>query len=121
VGILVKEANNNAFGFDLNLMREIQFTEYRAENEDHYKWHEDLSWRVNKASHRKLSVVIQLSDQGDYEGGDLELQHEAPEPEALKRQGTVIVFPSFHSHRVTPITKGVRYSLVAWYEGPKFK
>ena len=118
---MVKVANNNAFGFDLNLMREIQFTEYKAEDEGHYNWHEDLFWKTGDQCHRKLSVVIQLSDPNDYEGGELELEHEPPEAMTLKKQGTVIVFPSFCSHRVTAMTKGVRHSLVGWYEGPKFK
>ena len=74
--------------------------------------------------HRKLSMVIQLSDPKDYEGGILEIhanEHYPPPPDELKRRGTIVVFPSFLRHRVIPVTKGVRYSLVAWIEGPHFR
>lgn len=121
---LFREANYNAFGFDLSVLREVQFTEYQARPDgrmDRYKWHEDLNWTVNTPHRRKLSIVIQLSDSGDYEGGDLQLQRDPPNAEQLRVRGTVIVFPSFHFHQVTPVTKGVRYSLVGWHEGPAFR
>lgn len=116
---------NVAFGFDINLFHEIQFTEYDSEDNGHYGWHEDLRWvpppDVNV--HRKLSFVMQLSDPSTYEGGDLEMQiaDGRPNVEDLKVKGTTIVFPSFVKHRVTPVTKGKRYSLVTWYEGPPFR
>lgn len=116
---------NVAFGFDLNVFHEIQFTEYDAEDNGHYGWHEDLTWipRGEVESQRKLSFVMQLSDPSTYEGGDLELQikETSPLPEHLRLRGTTMVFPSFIKHRVTPVTKGKRYSLVTWYEGPPFK
>jgi len=118
---LVKTANNSAFGFDLNFLKEIQFTEYDSTDKGHYDWHEDVFWKGNTSHHRKLSIVIQLTDPDEYEGGELELEHEPPEQMALRQQGTVIVFPSFHPHRVTNITKGIRHSIVGWYEGPKFR
>jgi PKHD-type hydroxylase len=116
---------NVAFGFDLNIFHEVQFTEYDAEDSGHYGWHEDLKWvpAANTESQRKLSLVIQLSDPASYEGGDLELQinDNSPLPENLRAIGTTMVFPAFTKHRVTPVTKGKRYSLVTWYEGPPFK
>lgn len=115
------EANNNAFGFNIGTMREMQFTEYSATDAQHYDWHEDLTWRNNTPSHRKLSCVIQLSDPDSYVGGDLEVEKEPPNPTTLRQRGTVIVFPCFLKHRVVPVTKGVRFSLVTWCEGPKFR
>ncbi len=114
-------ANINAFGFDLSVLREIQFTEYNCEQTGHYDWHEDLTWTNPKPYHRKLSLVVQLSDSEDYEGCNLELEREPPKQEELRTKGTIIVFPGFMKHRVSLITKGTRYSLVAWYEGPKFR
>ena len=72
---------------------------------------------------RKLSVSINLSDPNTYEGGQFEMDlGEGPFVlEEMNRQGTIIVFPSDTQHRVTPVTKGVRYSLVNWFEGPAFK
>ena len=116
-------SNRNAFGFDLDYVHEIQFTEYTAEDKGHYNWHEDLEWMDNRAFHRKVSFICQLSDPATYEGGKLEMQ--LPDgsklPEAAYNQGSIMVFPSFWKHRVTAVTKGKRYSLVAWYEGPQFR
>jgi PKHD-type hydroxylase len=117
---------NVAFGFNLNMFYEIQFTEYNSEANGFYGWHEDLLWvpPEGKNSQRKLSFVMQLTDPSEYEGGSLEFQipgQELPNPSILKKQGTAVVFPSFIKHRVTPVTKGVRYSLVTWYEGPPFQ
>lgn len=117
-------ANKNAFGVDIWHLHEMQFTEYKAEDQGFYTWHNDVLWESNNCSHRKLSMVIQLSDPKNYEGGELEIQPlhlDPPNPEILKKQGNVIVFPSFLMHRVTPVTKGTRYSLVAWIEGPKWR
>lgn len=120
---LFQQSNNRAFGFDLTYFSEIQFTEYSADYAGTYDWHEDTSWVKPKqpASHRKLSLVLQLSDPRDYDGGDLELDQSSPDPHKLRSRGAVLVFPSFLRHRVTPVTRGVRYSLVTWYEGPHFR
>jgi PKHD-type hydroxylase len=117
-------ANRNSFGVDLWHLHEMQFTEYRAEDEGCYNWHIDTMLQDPKPSQRKLSMVIQLSDPEDYEGGQLEIQPwfmEPPPADKLKGQGSVIVFPSLLHHRVTPVTKGTRYSMVAWMEGPKWR
>jgi PKHD-type hydroxylase len=68
-----------------------------------------------------LSVSIQLTDPSEYEGGDLYLYDEDKGMLMNKSQGTLILFPSFVLHEVTPITKGERNSLVAWITGPNFK
>lgn len=117
----VRYANTMAFGFDLWQIREVQFTEYDADELGHYDWHEDLSWKSTMNYHRKLSIVVQLSDPTEYEGGNLELAHEPPNQDELRQRGTVIVFPCFHRHRVSNVTKGKRFSLVAWMDGPKFR
>lgn len=122
---LFNQANKNAFGFDLSGFHEVQFTEYHAAESGKYDWHHDTHWADNVFAQRKASMVIQLSDAGSYEGGDLELLQEdcyhVPDKLALRQQGSVIVFPSFLRHRVVPVTQGVRYSLVTWCEGPCFR
>jgi PKHD-type hydroxylase len=71
---------------------------------------------------RKLSFSLVLSDSADYEGGALEFFTSSAGPsEAEQKRGRVIAFPSYMVHRVTPITKGVRKSIVFWVVGPKFK
>ncbi len=123
--VLFHDANKAAFGFNLAMFRDIQFTEYHSEDEGKYDWHIDTDWTNSNQYCRKLSMVIQLSDPADYEGGQLQLDVKAckehPPRDVIQEQGTVIVFPSFLLHRVTPVTSGVRYSLVTWMEGPNFR
>lgn len=118
------ECNKNAFGADLWNLTQIQFTEYKSEYSGKYEWHNDVNWDGQTMHHRKLSMVIQLTDPSEYEGADLEMQPlflGPPDREQLRQQGTVIVFPSFLMHRVTQITSGTRHSLVAWIDGPKWR
>lgn len=124
------EANARAFGFDLTTFYELQFTEYHATDKQHYDWHTDCDL-VNSTdvTTRKLSMVIQLSDPSDYEGGEFSLgapavdkDHNSPiKQELFKPQGSLLIFPSFIYHRVTPVTQGTRYSLVSWCRGPTFR
>ena len=65
--------------------------------------------------------LFQLSDPNDYVGGDLELTETAPLDPDVKTQGTFIYFPSFFRHRAHPVTRGTRYSIAAWFEGPKWR
>lgn len=121
----VIDANRNHFGFHLDYMRDVQFTTYHGDREDggKYDWHQDTFWLNPTQHHRKLSVTIQLSEPEEYSGGDFEIDPEFGilDQKEIKRRGTVIVFPSFLRHRVTPVTSGVRRSLVAWIEGPSFR
>jgi PKHD-type hydroxylase len=107
------EANETVFKSDLfGFTENLQFTEYE-EKGTYYDWHPDIGPGQNK---RKVSIIVQLSDPRDYEGGELELNNGKIET-LDKSQGTVILFPSFLLHRVTALTKGSRYSLVCWISG----
>lgn len=115
-------ANRQAFGFDLSLLEDIQYTEYDGSQQGYYNWHEDTFWGGPTCFDRKLSVVIQLSNPEEYEGGKFLLENiENPAEDELKQRGSVLVFPSPLRHMVEPVTKGHRKSLVAWVEGPKFR
>jgi PKHD-type hydroxylase len=70
---------------------------------------------------RKLSLVVQLSNPSDYSGGDLQIRSGHGEATVSKTQGTVIVFPSYLLHQVTPVTGGLRESLVLWSGGNSYK
>ena len=116
-----RKANRVSFGFDIVSVEAAQFTEYEAVQGGKYDWHQDVSWGNPALYGRKLSFVAQLSEPSDYEGGDFEF-FRTPSPGAdFRKRGAVLVFPSFLQHRVTPVTAGVRRSLVAWIEGPKFR
>lgn len=110
-------ANRESFGFSLNGFREFQYSEYR--DEGFYGWHQDVQWLQDRESQRKISVTVQLSDD-DYAGGDFEFHKDIPQPTGIRGIGTVIVFPSMFYHQVTPVTMGIRKSLVGWYEGACF-
>jgi len=115
---VITKLNVDYFNFDLfGFTESFQFTEYEAPS-GHYSKHIDS---IFNGIVRKLSFVLQLSDPKDYEGGELQI-HLGDTPEVMKKeQGTLIAFPSFTLHQVTPITEGKRYSLVGWITGKPFK
>lgn len=111
------QAVNRWFKYDLfGLVDEIQFARYTVG--DGFGWHLDAGG--GQTSTRKLSLSVQLCDGDEYAGGDLELCA-CPQLDPHRRRGTIIVFPSFLAHQVTPVTLGTRCSLVAWAHGPTFR
>lgn len=115
---LAIQINQQRYGFDLSGIYEpLQIAQYGVE--DFFDWHTDFS--NGHASNRKLSLSVQLSDASEYEGGHLQFQINQNQINAPKSKGTVVIFPSFIQHRVTPITSGIRKSLVAWITGPHFR
>jgi len=114
----IQEANKS-WGFTINsIIDSIQYTEY-YEGGGHYDWHMDMGDYPN--NHRKISLTIQLSDPNTYEGGDLEFWVGRNPDKAPREQSFAVLFPSYLMHRVTPITKGVRKSLVLWVGGDTFR
>ena len=111
--------NGNHFGFEGMQITELaQYTEY-AEG-GFYEWHVDND--INMAHEppvRKISMTCLLSPESEFEGGDLELQSE--DKVAKIKQGHAIFFASFIRHRVKPVTRGNRKSLVMWFGGTPFK
>ena len=115
----VTDINQSYYRFDLTHIQPLQFTTYTKETEGRYKPHIDLG---QAGAGRKLSFSLQLSDPFHHEGGSLQFLHLKNEPELAPRaRGKIIFFPSFLTHEVTPVTQGVRYSLVGWIAGPPFK
>jgi len=110
--------NEQYFKFDLyGFCEDIQFTEYGPKG-DHYKQHMD---KVLYGVSRKLSIVVQLTNPKDYKGGELQL-FEGGDPIVItKQQGMMTLFPSYMLHQVTPVTKGMRHTLVMWIGGKNFK
>jgi PKHD-type hydroxylase len=62
-----------------------------------------------------------MSDSADYEGCDLEVRTAHPIDKAPRERGTLMAFRANALHRVPPITRGTRKSLVAWAAGPEFR
>jgi PKHD-type hydroxylase len=111
--------NNDFFKFDLfGLVEGLQFTEYVGEECGKYDKHMDT---IFDGIVRKLSITVQLSEEDDYEGGEVILHIGSDNYTNTKDQGNLLAFPSFTLHEVRPVTKGTRYSLVAWVTGKPFK
>jgi PKHD-type hydroxylase len=118
-------ANDEMWGFDLrSASQEIQYTEYNSNELGKYEWHQDIG--PNEGSHRKISITVQLSDDIEYEGGDLCFWKGGPSLEenieyAPKSAGNVVIFPSYLMHSVKPVTQGIRKSFVIWLGGNTFR
>mgnify|MGYP003109724326 CR=1 FL=1 len=125
------DANKQSqWNFDISDNESFQFTKYDVS--EHYDWHQDCFKDSFPQGHeyaglyRKLSFSLVLSDKKKYKGGDLcfsyiDNQMKKKEIKHNLEIGTLVVFPSFVWHKVEPITKGTRFSLVGWYLGDKFK
>jgi PKHD-type hydroxylase len=131
---------NSGWNFKWDFSESCQFTKYKLNQ--YYDWHCD-SWsepydkkdpnNPQQGKIRKLSMTCQLTDGSEYEGGELEFDFRNYDPhmrdeskhivqcKEILPKGSIIVFPSFVWHRVKPVTKGVRYSLVVWNLGYPFK
>lgn len=115
----IREANKQAgWNFDISNYQNVQVGRYTEGG--HYDWHKDSFYPDDNNLQRKLSAILLLNDPLEFEGGKLEIK-EADKDVLLSTRGTVIVFPSFLEHRVTPILSGVRHSAVCWAIGPAFK
>ena len=116
---IMKTTNGNHFGFDgMQITEMAQYTEYPEGG--FYEWHVDND--VNCAHEppvRKISMTCLLSPESEFEGGDLELMAEGKV--AKIKQGHAVFFASFIRHRVKPVTRGRRQSLVMWFGGTPFK
>lgn len=119
--------NEQFYGFDLHGYDSFQYTQYDYDDHGEYNWHMDMimgdqldnSW---SNSTRKLTLIMLLSDENNFTGGELQL-NESREENARTVQmfrGRIVAFPSWILHRVTPIITGQRKSIVIWIEGPKF-
>lgn len=118
---VARNLNGQFFDFDLfGFVEDFQYTVYRG-NGGKYDWHLDRGPSRNGLAPRKLSMVLQLSDPDEYEGGDLEIFVGHVPKKIEKKKGLIVAFPSFVLHRVTPVTNGIRRTLVVWIAGPKFR
>ena len=115
----ISQANNEHFQFDLTYLTALQYTVYNGSAHSNYQKHLDVG---RQFPNRKLSFSVQLSDDAEYTGGDLRFHYIKNQPEVAPREkGTVVFFPSWIVHDVTPVIQGTRRSLVGWVNGPNFK
>lgn len=129
-----EQANGKIWQFDLKMSQGSQFAAYGPG--DWFDWHKDEfaeSIPGDRAPawaglNRKLSVVLNLTDPAEYQGGELRFRdtfgrdyHDAAEAEKLRARGSVVVFPAYTPHTVTKVTAGLRFSLTSWVIGPPFR
>jgi PKHD-type hydroxylase len=124
---IIDRLNFRFYNFDLNGYSFFQYTEYFGHELGKYDWHMDsyLGSHPNGFTEtRKLSITLLLNEPGvDFEGGDFQINKGSPtEVDTVDlKKGMLIAFPSFLIHRVAPVTKGTRKSIVIWVQGPKFR
>jgi PKHD-type hydroxylase len=118
----VAEINRQFFHFDLTGFHEpMQLGLYTEEQQGHYNWHIDAAPSDSNVP-RKLSMSMLLSDPSDFEGGEFQVKTNTDDAQTLEcKKGRAWFFPSYTLHRVAPVTKGVRRSLVLWIGGPAFR
>lgn len=117
----IAQANQDFFGFELVDLEPVQLTNYREEVKGTYDWHQDGYFRTDTNLVRKLTMVVQLSPPEDYDGGGLEVQVSSVRTQVPSELGLAVFFPAPTLHRVVPVTRGNRRSLVAWARGPNFR
>jgi PKHD-type hydroxylase len=131
----ISEINKNVYALDLTCFMTPQYTVY--DKGQHFNWHPDgpfgimdrrgLNCIPEQLQWRKLSLSIALNDESEYAGGDFQILNPSSNPTCgaintvRMSKGTAILFPAFSSHRVSPVTNGVRKSLIYWFCGPRWR
>jgi predicted 2-oxoglutarate/Fe(II)-dependent dioxygenase YbiX len=114
-----QEVNRRGFGVDIaGVEGNIQLARYDSSDEGFYDWHTDFA---GFRPLRKISISVQLSGPNEYDGGELELFFNNRPQSLEKARGALLAFPSFVLHRVAPVTRGTRWSLVAWILGNRWR
>lgn len=115
---IILNINKNYFNYDLTTIQNLQYSIYRVGG--FYKDHVDIM-SLTVIGNRKLSFSVMLTDSEEYKGGELLLKNSFKPIGTPKKRGTVVFFPSYVLHEVTPVTEGIRKTLVGWVLGPNFK
>jgi PKHD-type hydroxylase len=120
---VVLRLNAELFHFELSGLTTMQYALYRQDEAGYFDWHNDYGrYRGDPGQEpRKITLSLQLSDGAAYQGCDLEVRASHPVDVAPRERGTLMAFRANALHRVTPITRGARKSLVVWAAGPEFR
>jgi len=122
IGAIVSAVNTHHFDYEIvGITHSLQLLHYRHKpnesTDGHYNWHIDSG--PGHSALRKISLSVQLSNEGEYEGGELELFDHGGPVIGTKEKGSVHLFPSYMPHKVHPIIRGERWALVIWVHGHK--
>jgi PKHD-type hydroxylase len=120
---VVLRLNGEHFRAELSGLSTMQFAVYRQAEAGYFDWHNDYGRQRDDPTQqpRKLTMSLQLSEDASYDGCDLEARAAHPLDVAPRERGTLVAFRANVLHRVTPITRGVRKSLVIWATGPEYR
>lgn len=120
----IHKVNQENFDMILKFVENLQFSEYTEEQHGFYSKHTDsgnIGSLETFVDVRKLSFSIQLTDENEYEGGELILYTKNEQFIAPKSKGTIVFFESNIMHEVKPVKKGIRHALVSWVQGPNLR
>ena len=117
---IIRSVNNDLWGYSVVGWEPFQYLEYKSENKGHFNWHIDIPARRLKGNQRKVSFMVGVSGDDEYEGGEIQLRLGMDDKSIKIGRGDVVVLPSFIVHRVTPVTKGLRRVVTGWGSGPDF-
>ena len=113
---------NQVLNVDVEPYTDIQYTEYHGSDAGKYDDHHDVDWVIDRGADRKLSITVQLSNPDEYQGGCFNFTEcESPPISDISKRGSILVFPSYLVHSVSPVTEGLRKSLVSWFQGPYWR
>lgn len=138
----LQKTNKNNFGYDITDFDNgrLQYTVYGSDQ--HYEWHKDQDLEsfyqpklvdssslrntdkveLDSENVRKLSFSLLISDPSEFEGGELQFKDNSGKTHIMTREkGKLVIFDSRTLHRVSPVEKGVRRSIVGWAVGPRWK
>jgi PKHD-type hydroxylase len=120
---VVLRLNAEHFRSDLSGLTTLQHALYRESDAGYFDWHIDYGRDPNDPGQepRKITLSVQLSDSDSYDGCDLEVRAAHLIDVAPRQRGALVAFRANALHRVTPITRGIRKSLVAWAAGPEYR
>jgi PKHD-type hydroxylase len=120
---VVLRLNTDLFHFELSGLTTMQYAVYRQEEAGYFDWHNDYGRYHGDPGQepRKVTMSLQLSQGASYDGCDLEVRAAHPVDVAPRERGALMAFRANALHRVTPITRGARKSLVVWAAGPEFR
>ena len=120
--IITRTNRVSGLNFQLEHIEDLQLTRYVAPD-GHYDFHTDDDGHSRENiddSMRKISMSCLLTDSSEFEGGNFQIQTGESPYDVKLEKGDIILFPSYKLHRVSPVTKGTRHSLVAWAHGRAF-
>ena len=120
LGGVIHHANDTLYKYSITYLETLQYSVYNAEDKGHYSMHSDAGLKGVNNDSRKISFSCLLNDPSEFEGGDLTLMPDSIGYPIKLKQYEICFFPSWMPHKVVPVTKGTRISLVGWVHGPDF-